>query len=194
MKKSFVVHDSRPGLSGGKMLLDVIPKNVASDPHFLNCSIPAESQLSRQAYGYLIVTEGEYFSRFHCDSAETLDSLITLHGAGEKVWFFIKPGPLGRMMEDTYYDSMMACLREHGSQLTCCVQKVGDTIYLPYAWIHCVLTIENVGGYSSLLSLGLRVPRERYEHMWGLIAPRLPVGERRSNALIKVQSLKTSRD
>ena len=67
MKKSFVVHDSRPGPSGGKMLLDVIPENVASDPHFLNCSIPAESQLSRQAYEYLMVTEGEYFSRFHCD-------------------------------------------------------------------------------------------------------------------------------
>ena len=132
---------------------------------YVNCSIPAESELSRQAYGYLIVTEGEYFSRFHCDSAETLDSLITLHGAGGKVWFFIKPGPLGRMMEDTYYDSMMACLREHGSQLKCCVQKVGDTIYLPYAWIDCVLTIGNVGGCSSLLSLGLRVPRERYEHV-----------------------------
>ena len=146
MKKSFVVHDSRLGPSDGKMLLDVIPKNVASDPHFLNCSIPTESQLSRQAYGYLIVTEGVYFSKFHCDSAETLDSLITLHGAGEKVWFFIKPGPLGRIMEDTYYDSMMACLREHGSQLTCCVQKVGDLTYLPYAWIHCVLTIANVGG------------------------------------------------
>ena len=47
---------------------------------------------------------------------------------------------------------------EMGDQLLCCLQNVGDTVYLRYGWVHCVATISKVAGCSSLLSIGLRVP------------------------------------
>ena len=172
--------DDRP--QGAKMWMGLQPKDVAKRPKFLNCWAPKDSQISDQAYGFLIVTEGENFTRFHSDFEETLDSLITLYGAGEKIWVFTKPSYAGRKLEDEVIDctELMQRLIVHKESVLCCVQHVGDTVYLPYGWLHCVITIKNISGCSSLLSIGLRVPRQRFEKMWKLICDRIPLDKKRA--------------
>ena len=178
--KNFSVVETRIGSLGGKVHLGVFPKDSSDVPN-LNCSFPKGSQVLSQGYGYLIVTEGEYFKRFHSDFSENVDNLVTLYGAGEKTWLFVKPKYCVKKLENEFVDveSMMACLRENTALLTCCVQRVGDTVYLPYGWVHCVLTANNISGCSSLLSFGLRVPRFRYDSMWKIIAISLPLNGRR---------------
>ena len=87
---------------GAKTHMGLFPKEAAKERDFLNFWAPVNAQVSDQAFGYLMVTEGENFSRFHTDFEETLDSLITLYGCGEKVWFFIRPGKFCRQLEAHY--------------------------------------------------------------------------------------------
>ena len=45
--------------------------------------------------------------------------------------------------------------------------------------MHCVLTVNNLSGCSSLLSIGLQVPRDRYEATWKAVSNTLPLGKDR---------------
>ena len=179
--ESFEPLELRTGPLGAKYNLGLLPKDRHKVPKFINYWAPQGAQVSDQAYGYLIVTEGENFTRFHSDIDESLASLATLYGSGEKIWFFVRPSKFAQRLEDEFVtpDSLMRCLVEHGSSLACCTQEIGDTVYLPYGWVHCVVTPGNVSCCSSLLSIGLRVPSERYEQMWQSVTRLLPVGERR---------------
>ena len=186
--RTFDVLDTRDdGPQGAKMWMGLQPKDVAKRPTFLNCWAPEGSQISDRAYGYLIVTEGENFTRFHSDCDETLDSLITLYGAGEKVWVLTKPGNVGRKLEDKVIDctDLMQQLIVHKSSVLCCIQQVGDTVYLPYGWLHCVITVKNISGCSSLLSIGLRIPRQRFEKTWKVICDSIPFDKRRAVKYVK---------
>ena len=89
-----------------------------------------------------------------------MDSLITLYGNGRKLWFFVRPSSEAREIEDSVMtpDSLMGILQRLGSAIVSCFQEVGDTIYLPNGWLDCVVTLGNVAGCSSLLSIGLKIP------------------------------------
>ena len=142
MTKSFEQSELRTGPLGAKYNLGLLPKDRHKVPKFVNYWTPKGAQVSDPAYGYLIVTEGENFIRFHSDIDESLDSLATLYGSGEKIWFFVRPGKFAQKLADEFVtpDSMMRCLVEHGSSMACCTQEVGDTVYLSYSWVHCVVT------------------------------------------------------
>ena len=132
--RSFNVFATPIGPWGARTHMDVVPKNATEVAKFLNCWAPLRSQISEHSYGYLMVTEGENLSRFHCDYDETLDSLITWYGCGTKIWFFVKLGKFARQLEMEYASlgSLMECLAVHGQNLVCCTQEVGDSVYLPY--------------------------------------------------------------
>ena len=180
-RRSFSVLDDRPGPLGAKTLMGLFPKDVKANLNFLNIWATFGAQVSDKAYGYLIATEGENFTRFHSDFDETIDNLITLYGCGTKTWFFVKPGKLAKKLELDFRtpELFLECLLQHGHLLTCCLQNVGDTIYLPYGFVHWVVTVNNIAGCASLLSVGLRVPKARYERVWQTVASTLPVSKRR---------------
>ena len=46
--------------------------------------------------------------------------------------------------------------------------------------LNCVLTVNNVSGCSSLLSIGLQVPRDRYEAIRKVVSNTLPLGKNRN--------------
>ena len=82
-------------------------------------------------------------------------------------------------MQYTSLGSLMECLAVHGQNLLCCTQEVGDSVYLPYGRAHCVVTLGNISPVASLLSVGLRVPKERTDQTWKAVAMLLPLaGER----------------
>ena len=145
--------------------MDLVPKDVDVTKDFVNFWAPEGAQVSAHGYGYLMVTEGENFSRWHSDFVEKLDSLITLYGCGRKIWFFVKPGLFAQQLEAEYAtaEAFIGYLNKYGQNLVCCTQEVGDSVYLPYGWIHCVVTLGNVAGCASLLSVGLRVDLIAYQ-------------------------------
>ena len=53
-----------------------------------------------------------------------------------------------------------------------CVQRVG----VPYGWLNCILTVRNRSGCSSLLSIGLQIPRDRKERIWKIVSNTLLLG------------------
>ena len=100
-------------------LLSLFPKDVKTNPNFLNIWAPFGAQVSDRAYAYLIVTEGENFTRFHSDFDETIDNLITLYGCGIKTWFFVKPGKLAKKLELDFRtpELFLECLMQHGTNV-----------------------------------------------------------------------------
>ena len=143
--------------------------------------MPKESQISNLSYGYLLVTQGENFTRWHSDFTEATDCLITLYGQGEKFWFFAPPGSVAKQLEDGYIFAYQfkECIEQYSDKITFCKQRVGDSVYLPYGWLHSVVTVNNIGGCTSSLSVGLKVPEERRSATWKLVTNNLPLGKRR---------------
>ena len=184
--QSFDITEIRASQPQATVYMGLFPKGSNKKPDFLNVWAPAGVQISKYDYGYLIVTEGECFMRFHSDHEITVDSLITLYGNGRKLWFFVRPSNEAREIEDSVMtpDSLMGILQRLGSAIVSCSQEVGDTIYLPYGWLHCVVTLGNVARCSSLLSIGLKITRERFDRMWRLVCGRLPVDQRRQEKYI----------
>ena len=179
--RSFKEYETHLGPMGAVTQMDLVPKDADVTKDLVNFWAPEGAQVSAHGYGYLMVTEGENFSRWHSDFGETLDSLITLYGCGRKIWFFVKPGLFAQQLEAEYAtaEAFIECLNKYGQNLVCCTQEVGDSVYLPYGWIHCVVSLGNVAGCASLLSVGLRVPQERAEKTWKTVASRLPIGQQR---------------
>ena len=78
--------------------MGLFPKN----PCDYKVTVPKESQISNLSYGYLLVTQGENFTRWHSDFTEATDCLSTLYGQGEKFWYFAPPGSVAKQLEDGY--------------------------------------------------------------------------------------------
>ena len=66
IKRSFNVHGSRLEPLGAMTYMGVLPKDLKK-PDFLRYWAPLGSHVASQVFGYLLVTERENFSRFHCD-------------------------------------------------------------------------------------------------------------------------------
>ena len=84
-KRSFKVLDVRPEPLGAMTYMGLLQKDLKTKPDFLRYWAPLGSRVASQAFGYLLVTERENFSRPHCDFEKTIDNLITLYGAGKKI-------------------------------------------------------------------------------------------------------------
>ena len=123
--ETFEPLELRTGPLGAKYNLRLLPKDRHKVTKFINYWAPQGAQVSDQAYGYLIVTEGENFARFHSDIDESLDSLATLYGSGEKIWFFVRRGRLrcfliSRVLYISSYAALLQaprwCYRAHWCQ------------------------------------------------------------------------------
>ena len=64
-----------------------------------------------------------------------------------------------------------------------CIQIVGDTVFFPYTWLHCVVTIGFLGSCASLLSVGLSIPRAVKRRKFEKAVNIFPVDERRGKTL-----------
>ena len=134
VKRSFSALDNRPEPLGAMTYMGLLPKDLKEKPNFLRYWAPLGSRVASQTFGYLLITEEENFSRPHCDLEETIDNLITLYGAGKKIWLFVNPGEVGRRLEREGVDpgGLMEVLQGDTTSLYHFVQCVGDTVYLPY--------------------------------------------------------------
>ena len=95
--------------------------------------MPTGSQISDLSYGYLLVTQGENFTRWHSDFTETTDCLITLYARVANFWFFAPPGSVAKQLEDEYIFAFQfkECIEQNSDKITFCKQRVGDSVYLP---------------------------------------------------------------
>ena len=72
--------------------------------NFLNIRALVKAPVSKQAFVYLMVTEGENFARFPTDYDKTLVSLIILYICGSEICFFLcNPGDLADDWRPTTY-------------------------------------------------------------------------------------------
>ena len=55
------------------------------------------------------------------------------------------------------------------------VDSVGDTVYLPYGWLHCVITVNIHSVCASLLSVGFKIPKKRREDVWKVMTSAIAV-------------------
>ena len=102
---------------------------------------------------------------------EVIDCLITLNGSGEKFWFFFPPSKMCGVLERCYTKEAdyVDCIRKYVDQMFVCRQCLGDTVYLPYGWLHCVVTINVHGICASLLSVGFEISKERRENVSNIL-------------------------
>ena len=100
--------------------MGLLTKDAMVVRNFLNIRALVKAPVSKQAFVYLMVTEGENFARFPTDYDKTLVSLIILYICGSEICFFVQPGRLGRRLEAHYVStgSLMECLLELRLNLT----------------------------------------------------------------------------
>ena len=69
--------------------MDLVPRSLENKEwaDIITTKIPSERNISHLAPGYLLVVEGNYFTRWHTDFQEAADCLITLCVHGRKLWF-----------------------------------------------------------------------------------------------------------
>ena len=68
--------------------MGLLTKDAMVVRNFLNIRALVKAPISKQAFVYLMVTEGENFARFPTDYDKTLVSLIILYICGSEICFF----------------------------------------------------------------------------------------------------------
>ena len=167
------------------------PLKPASE--FVKYVVPESATVVRRdrSYGDLLVSGGDNFTRFHSNFHENTDSIITLYGAGEKIWFFAPGGRVAKNCEKNLRDveSFYQFSCEVHKEVQYCIQGVGDTVFFPYTWLHCVITVGTLGACASLLSVGLSIPRAVHKRKFTKAANLLPVDEDRTKTVKRGKAL-----
>ena len=157
--------------SGANVYMGLFPFDEITKPDFVKYTIPSGSEISTLSRGYLLTVDKPNFTRWHSDFMEATDCLITLYGSGEKHWFFFPPSAECGVLERQFVraSTFMECLERYGGKISYCRQCVGDTVYLPYGWLHCVITVKLYNGCASLLSVGMKIQEQRKNSVWNLM-------------------------
>ena len=87
VERSFSALDSRPEPLEAMTYMGLLPKDLKKKPNFLRYWAPLGSRVASQAFGYLLITEGENFSRPHCDLEETSTTLSLYMGRVRRFGF-----------------------------------------------------------------------------------------------------------
>ena len=75
----------------------------------------------------------------------------------------------------TRKNDFIGCLQKYGDKILYCRQCVGDTVYLPYGWLRCVITVNIHSVCASLLSVGFKIPKKRREDVWKVMTSAIAV-------------------
>ena len=177
LTKRFTVTETRVTNCDANVYLGAFPNDEIERSGFVEFNSPSGAAVSELSKGYLLTVDKANFTRWHSDYMEAIDCLITLYGSGEKFWFFFPPSKMCGVLERCYTrkNEFIDCMRKYGSQMFYCRQFVGDTVYLPYGWLHCVVTINVHGICASLLSVGFKIPKKRREEVWKIMTSAITV-------------------
>ena len=184
LKNRFNITETRVTNCGENVYFGVFPKDELERTDFVEFDSPKNSAVSDLSKGYLLTVDKPNFTRWHSDYMEAIDCLITLYGSGEKHWFFFPPSKMCGVLERCYTrkNDFTGCLQKYGDKILYCRQCVGDTVYLPYGWLHCVITVNIHSVCASLLSVGFKIPKKRREDVWKVMTSAITVeGSREDN-------------
>ena len=73
----------------------------------------------------------------------------------------------------TRKNDFIGCLQKYGDKILYSRQCIGDTVYLPYGWLHCVITV-NIHSVC-LLSVGFKIPKKKREDVWKVMTSAITV-------------------
>lgn len=125
----------------------------------------------------VIQVESSSFRAFHYDLLDLGDSLLSLV-RGKKLWLLCHPGNTGSELErhcggndsERGFSDAVRFLRKLSSrqkkQILYCVLDSSNSLYLPYAWAHSVVTVVEEGFVCSMRYLELLLQRRELEQEW----------------------------
>lgn len=128
----------------------------------VNCLWPDKGSIAAEGYGWCLHLEGPCFRAYHQDIVQSLDIFMTLATGERKFWLMCSPRQAGKVIGTCHnYAGLSDWVRGRKAtgSFQWAVQHVGESIYIPNGWGHCIFTYPGENGMSAVVSMGLIQPK-----------------------------------